>query len=110
MDTSMCDYTVRLKTLSSAINFYNSGFREILQLLNIFFYVTTPIPSFERLQCSKRASNNAPEQKKLNLAGFSNSSAPQPHKRDIFNRMNDSTRPESKRTPNNSDGKTMTIK
>jgi len=37
MDTGMCDYTVRFKTLSSAINFYNSGFREILQLLNIIF-------------------------------------------------------------------------
>jgi len=78
-------------------------------LVGDIFY-STPIPSFERLQFSKRASNNAPEQKKLNLAGFSNSSAPQPHKRDIFNRMKDSTRPESKRTPNNSDGKVLAIK
>jgi len=34
------------------------------------------IPCFERLQFSKRASNNAPVQKILNLAGYSNSSAP----------------------------------
>jgi len=37
MDTGMCDYTVRFKTLSSAVNFYTNSVRELLKIFKFFF-------------------------------------------------------------------------
>jgi len=37
MDTGMCDYTVRFKTLGSAVNFYTNSVRELLKIFKFFF-------------------------------------------------------------------------